>query len=344
MKKFEGYYRGVNLGGWISQCCHEIEHYDTFIVEDDIKEIASWGVDHIRVPMDYNVIETEDGERIEENYKYLDRCLEWCEKYHLNMVLDLHKTAGYVFDDLEYSSGFFQDEALQERFLKLWDDLAARYAEKYADRLVFEILNEIVDPNVAKEWNALAKRAMLVIRKYSKDIKILVGGINYNNVLSVQLLDPPMDENIVYNFHCYDPQIFTHQSAYWQDFMPEGFHCDYPLTIEEYIKLAKENNFPEGSITHFNYPGVTKMDSTFFDAIFATAIAHAEKYNVPLYCGEYGVIDQAPLEGTLNWYKDIHEAFERHQIGRAAWTYKKMDFGLTQDHVAEIKEELIKYL
>ena len=52
----------------------------------------------------------------------------------------------------------------------------------------------------------------------------------------------------------------------------------------------------------------------------------------------------APADGTVNWYKDIHAAFEKHGIGRAAWTYKEMDFGLTQEHVASVKEELIKLL
>ena len=105
--------------------------------------------------------------------------------------------------------------------------------------MAFELLNEIVDPGVALKWNALAKRAMETIRKYSKDAYILVGGINYNSVLSVPQLDPPMDDKIVYNFHCYDPQLFTHQSAYWQDFMPKGFHTEYPMTVAEYEKSSK---------------------------------------------------------------------------------------------------------
>ena len=39
MKKFEGFQKGVNLGGWISQFDHySIEHFDTFITEKDIDE------------------------------------------------------------------------------------------------------------------------------------------------------------------------------------------------------------------------------------------------------------------------------------------------------------------
>lgn len=123
----------------------------------------------------------------------------------------LHKTAGYVFDDIEGSEGFFDNDKLRPLYC-LWDKLAAKYA-KYSDRMAFELLNEIVDPGVALKWNALAKRAMETIRKYSKDAYILVGGINYNSVLSVPQLDPPMDDKIVYNFHCYDPR-FSHTSPH----------------------------------------------------------------------------------------------------------------------------------
>ena len=43
MKAWKGYMRGINLGGWISQCPHEQSHYDSFISEKNIQAIASWG-------------------------------------------------------------------------------------------------------------------------------------------------------------------------------------------------------------------------------------------------------------------------------------------------------------
>ncbi len=33
--------RGINLGGYLSQCVHNTEHYDAFIQEEDIRKIAS---------------------------------------------------------------------------------------------------------------------------------------------------------------------------------------------------------------------------------------------------------------------------------------------------------------
>ena len=62
MKRFEGFQKGVNLGGWISQYYRRDEEYfNTFITEEDIEEIAALGFDHVRVPVDYNVLEDEDG-------------------------------------------------------------------------------------------------------------------------------------------------------------------------------------------------------------------------------------------------------------------------------------------
>jgi aryl-phospho-beta-D-glucosidase BglC (GH1 family) len=58
MRTFKGYQKGINLGGWLSQCVsYEKEHFDNFIQEDDIKLIKSWGFDHVRLPVDYDVIE-----------------------------------------------------------------------------------------------------------------------------------------------------------------------------------------------------------------------------------------------------------------------------------------------
>ena len=46
MKRWKGYEHGVNLGGWLSQCDHSKERYETFIREEDVRRISSWGLDH----------------------------------------------------------------------------------------------------------------------------------------------------------------------------------------------------------------------------------------------------------------------------------------------------------
>ncbi len=75
MLKELGFYRGVNLGGWLSQCDYSEERLDSFIREKDFKQIAEYGFDHVRLPVDYNVIQNPDGSMKEEGLERIDRAL-----------------------------------------------------------------------------------------------------------------------------------------------------------------------------------------------------------------------------------------------------------------------------
>ncbi|MDP4180516.1 MAG: cellulase family glycosylhydrolase [Bacillota bacterium] len=342
MMQFTGYIKGINLGGWLSQCNHSKQHYDTFIIESDIKQISSWGIDHVRLPVDYELIETDSGDYIEEGFRYIDSCLEWCDKYGLNMILDLHKTAGYSFDESETSTDFFKSAKLQNRFIELWKEFVKRYG-KYDNRLSFELLNEIVDKDVVEIWNGIAERAVKTIRQYAPNINILIGGVRNNSIFSVKMLDLPYDEHIVYNFHFYEPTVFTHQSAYWVKEMPLDFSTTYPNEFNEIISKTKQF-LPDQHREIFTNISLDKMDKNFFEIVFSEAVQVARERNIPLYCGEYGVIDRADVISTLNWYSDINSIFEKYGIARAAWTYKGKDFGIIDEHYAPIFDNLIKLL
>ena len=49
MLKELGIYRGVNLGGWFSQCDYSEERLNGFITEPDFAQIAAWGFDHVEI-------------------------------------------------------------------------------------------------------------------------------------------------------------------------------------------------------------------------------------------------------------------------------------------------------
>ncbi|MDE6673466.1 MAG: glycosyl hydrolase family 5, partial [Acetatifactor sp.] len=86
--------------------------------------------------------------------------------------------------------------------------------------------------------------------------------------------------------------------------------------------------------------GKTTVDSDYFERLFAEAVQVAQERQVPLYCGEYGVIDKADVESILKWYQTIHPVFVRHGIGRATWSYKQMDFGLTDERLQDVLDEI----
>lgn len=343
MREFTGYKKGVNLGGWLSQCGagnYTEERFNNFITEDDFAKIASWGADHVRIPIDYNVIQNDDGSFIESGFAHIDRCIEWCKKYDLKMVLDLHKACGYVFDDKTYCQ-FFYNEELQDIFVGLWQELARRYA-KYSAFVAFELLNEITAKETAEIWNRIAERTIRAIREISADVRIIIGGYFNSSIEGLLLLDKPADENIVFTFHCYSPMIFTHQSGYWVENMPSDYSIAYPGTVDEYRRESSAL-FNNSYDNEFDYEGVL-IDSSFFERQFKTALDVGEKYNVPLYCGEYGVIDKADPESTVRWFADIHAALEKFNIARAVWCYKEKDFGLVGEHYAEKLPEIVRYL
>ncbi|MCQ2412444.1 MAG: glycoside hydrolase family 5 protein [Sphaerochaetaceae bacterium] len=345
MKIFKGFQKGVNLGGWISQFAkYEEEHFRTFITEKDIQYIASLGFDHVRVPVDYNVLEDEEGHIKPSGFGYLESCRSWCEKYGLNMLIDLHECYGYSFDPLKKDMDrrkFFYDEALQARFFALWTEIANRF-KAYPNQVAFEPLNEVVLTEVVDAWNEVATKFVKLIRSICPTSYIIIGGVNYNAVLSVPKLRFPVDEYTVYNFHCYEPHIFTHQAAYWVFYMPSDFRIGYPKTIAEYREASRKLTDDETTAIFAESTGEIGVD--FFDKIFAPAIEAAKKADVPLYCGEYGVIDLADNEDKIRWLNDIHAAFRKYGIGHALWNYKEKDFGFVDERFVSIKDKFIQSL
>ncbi len=342
MKVFEGYMHGINLGGWLSQCDHTKERYDNFITESDIARISEWGLDHIRIPVDYNLVEDEEGNYKEDGFAYIDKAIDWCEKYHLNMVLDLHKTYGFSFDSGEQESGFFENEDYQERFYKLWEVFAKRYGH-LSDRLCFEMLNEVTDKEYCEIWNKISRKCIERIRKYAPDIQILLGGYYNNSIEALKDLDVPFDDKIVYNFHCYEPLVFTHQGGYWVDGMDTSFRMPFDVTYAKYDEytLQNLNRYAERFDT---YDADSVMGVEYFENMMREAIRVAEERDVKLYCGEYGVINLATPEDTVKWYRMICSCFDKYGIGRAAWSYKEMDFGLVDDHMKSVFDEMIQII
>lgn len=316
MKSRLGVYRGVNLGGWLSQCDYSADRINHFIGAEDIARIASWGLDHVRIPVDYNVLEDDNGGYDAPGWARLDWALAECEKHGLKVVIDLHKTAGFSFDSGEPETGFFGSEAYQERFYRLWEEIARRYGKLHS-WVMFELLNEVTDAAFIDVWNRISGQCIRRIRVIAPDTLILVGSYHNNSAPAVPALDPPADEKVIYNFHCYDPLHYTHQGAYWVD------------------SLDKSVRVP------FDESGVTEET---FEALFAPALEAAQKNGTTLYCGEYGVIDIVPPEDAVKWFRVINKVFEKHGIARAVWSYRQMDFGISDERWDAVRDELLKVL
>ncbi len=331
--------RGINLGGFLSQCEHKELHYQTFIDENDIKQIAEWGFDHVRVPVDYEVVEAEDGQMKEAGYGYIDNVVKWSKAHGLNMILDLHKAYGYDFNDAgdAEKNNLFSNEALQQRFVNLWKNFANRYGKE--THMAFELLNEVVEEDNVAAWNQLIEKAVSAIREITKDTYIIYGGIRWNSASTLQYLEKPKFDNIIFTFHFYEPLLFTHQKAHWVAAMDPNQSISYPVTME-YYKAESEKLGAQGlSVTDAK---AKTMGPEFITERIEEAIEAAKNAGVGLYCGEFGVIDQAPIEDTLRWFEDVDGVFRAHNIGCAVWSYKKMDFGFIDAHYDDIRKQLLE--
>lgn len=114
-------FRGVNLGNWLvlekwmepglfdgtdaedenelarkadpDALARRIRHHrDTYITEDDFRQIAASGLDLVRLPVPYTLFSKKPP--LGGGYRYVDKAMDWCEKYHLKLLIDLHTAPG----------------------------------------------------------------------------------------------------------------------------------------------------------------------------------------------------------------------------------------------------------
>jgi aryl-phospho-beta-D-glucosidase BglC (GH1 family) len=336
---FEKYRSGMNFGGWLSQSNYSERHIANFISKDDFKKVAEWGCDHVRLPVDYPMLEGAPFSYLEEGFVVIDKALSWCKEAGLNLVLDLHKTPGYAFNDDAAYNYLFTDENAQKRFISLWERFTRRY-KREGDNLIFELLNEIVDAH-GDTWNKIARRVIEAIHTIDPNRHVLLGGPKYNSAEGLHTLEIYDDPRVLYNFHFYEPMYVTHQRAYWTDLKDNGISQPYPgkvVGLEILEKIFDKKTY---------YPPVdeqTVFDINYLEERLAPAIEFSQKHNKELYCGEYGTIDQADLNTRVNCIRDTNALFEKHKMGRALWTWKRMDFPSIDENGEPVSPELVKIL
>lgn len=71
-------------------------HWASFITEDDFRQIASLGLNHVRIPIGYWAFETSAGEPYvrADQLDYLRKGVGWAAKYGLRVFIDLHGAPG----------------------------------------------------------------------------------------------------------------------------------------------------------------------------------------------------------------------------------------------------------
>ena len=181
------------------------KYRENYITHEDIALLHRAGFNAIRVPLHYNLFESDDAE----GFKLLDRLIDWNRAEHLYVILDLHAApGGQTGANIDDSAGYpwlFQSPQEQEHLMAIWRRLASHYRDE-PTVLGYDLMNEPIPPfpklaplNASLE--PLYKKLSAEIRKIDARHILILGGAHWDGNFSI--FGKPFDTNVVYTFHKY---------------------------------------------------------------------------------------------------------------------------------------------
>ncbi|MDZ7315708.1 MAG: cellulase family glycosylhydrolase [candidate division KSB1 bacterium] len=221
----------VDLVGEENAAVFYREYEANYVSEADIAAIASWGCNSVRLPFNYRLLTPEDrpGVYLEEGFQVIDNVLEWCKKYRLYLILDLHcapggQNAGNISDSDGQVARLWTVKANQDRTVELWQKIAERYAnEEWIGG--YDLLNEPVLPSGYSNsaLRSLYRRIAQAIRQVDQNHLLFLEGNAWGT--DFNQLGPPIDDNMAYSFH-----------KYWSSTAES--------TLNSYLALRSQQNVP----------------------------------------------------------------------------------------------------
>ena len=281
------------------------------------------GFDHIRLPIDEEQMWDENGKRHKDAFELMKNCIDWCTKYNLRVIIDLHILRSHHFNEKE--KPLWTDPKEQDKFFDLWRDLS-KALKKYPNNLVaYELMNEAVADD-HEQWNNLVARAFKALRELEPERTIVIGSNRWQSAQTFDALRvPENDKNIILSFHFYEPFLLTHYEASWTDLKDYHGPVHYPAAL---LSQSEFETLPENQ-----NPAVKKYLDQEWDKEtilkrWEKPIRKAKELGLPLYCGEFGIVANAPAKDRLRWYTDMLALFNENGIGYANWNYRSDNFGL----------------
>jgi endoglucanase len=319
--------RGINASGWFAQVYdkrgYTPEHFQTWTTADDIALIKSMGFDHVRLSINPQPMfnegmfnEREPNKIPPEYLGYVDGAVKMILDHGLAVVIDLHPES-------DFKARLAKDDEFVERFADFWRALAAHYSTSDwdADRVFLEIMNE---PEFTDRyrWLGVQMKLAAAIREGAPALTIIAAGARWSDDDDLIFQEPLHDPNIIYNFHFYEPHIFTHQGATWgSNYWHWLRGLGYPSSPESAERAAALVPDEVDRLRVIRY-GSEHWDAARIDAEMKQAAEWARQRGVPLLCNEFGVYrDHAGPQDRAAWLHDVRTALERNGIGWTMWDY-----------------------
>lgn len=309
--------RGINASHWFAQAHHYTPSYfQSYFTLEDVRLIRELGFGHIRFTLNPEILLNEQSPDVlnQEMLGYVDEALTMMVGEGLAVIVDLHP-------EDHFKHRLNRNPIAVQTFTTFWKALAAHLAPRDPDTLFLEVLNEPILAD-AQAWAAIQRTLLAAMREGAPYHTLIATGHRWSEIPELLELEPVDDPNVVYNFHCYEPHIFTHQGAtwgvpYWEQLrrVPYPAHSD---TIEALLPTLTDEEAKAG-LTRYREGEWNKGKMT---AWIRQAAAWGQQYHVPLTCNEFGVYRAKSLpEHRLAWLNDVRSALESYGIGWTMWDY-----------------------
>ncbi|MCM3687838.1 glycoside hydrolase family 5 protein [Kocuria rosea] len=186
-------------------------------------------------------------------WEWLDRNVSWAREHGVWLILDLHIPLGGNWldpgsNDTDFS--VWSNPEVRNQNVELWREIATRYRNEPAIG-AYDLMNEpVTTDSTGRQWQSLAQQLTDTIRSVGDQHLIIAGGVyGVDGQFDPEgqerhfLID---DENVMYDFHFYEPYSFTHQYASWVDPDRDGGHYPDP---DHLVATSDPSSLPEESIT-----------------------------------------------------------------------------------------------
>lgn len=277
-----------------------------------------------------------------DHLEYIDLALDRALAADLAVIVDIHSTSLAAADAADYSAAL-EDPQFVELFIAFWESFGAYLSDRDPEMVFFEPINEPVFLDHPQDWPPIQERLVAAIRAVAPEHTLIASGAEWSHLEQLLALEPLDDPNIVYNFHFYEPFLFTHQGATWSWWavvsMRQVPYPSSPEAVEPALALVRDEEV-RGYIAWY---GEERWDVAALDELIGEAAAWAEEHGgLRVICGEFGVHKPyAPPEDRAQWHHDVVVTFEKYGIGWAMWEYDG-NFGLVERSggVTEVDEAL----
>ena len=331
--------RGTNVSHWLSQSEERGEARKLHIQEDDFARLDSLGFDFIRLPIDEVQFWDEEGNKLPEAWDLMTFAVDQSIKHHLRVIVDLHIIRSHYFNAVNEGAAdantLFTSDKSQQDLINMWYQLSDALKGYSNDSVAYEFMNEPVADD-HEQWNQLIAKVHKALREREPQRTLVIGSNLWQGYETMKYLKVPEgDKNIILSFHYYNPMVLTHYGAWWTPIGKYKGKVNYPgiLVSKEDYEAAPD------SIKKDLEPYLTQVwDIEKIRADFKDAIEAAKKYDLQLFCGEWGVYEPVDRELAYKWTKDMLQVFDENNIAWTTWCYDA-DFGFWDQKKHDFKDK-----